>query len=357
MIDYLTLAILAASRLDDAEAARNLGKVADLDDPDDIARYTDDMPTLRASMERGGYLDRKGDDSDVVTLVLRTQKEADPEHLYETISRSFFPELADVARRSRQELDAASRSRDIGQNIRDIGRLIYDRPRNVGRDNETRVAFALGALSAVAGFSNVQDAWFEAETNVVNGGDPRAEATDWNAILNSTVARTFEQAAENLGLFDAIDPSAPSKAAHAIVLAVRAQSEKKPFDTIARIESLGYPHLADLARRAHSKLPAGSFAFDCEPEDVAPPPILAVSPDTHVAPLEGSTATSFSFGGLSPEVERAAGIIGGWIDPAAEARRDVAAKARAMMAAGDLAGAVGVLVASYDANGSPTEEE
>jgi hypothetical protein len=148
--------------------------------------------------------------------------------------------------------------------------------------------------------------------------------------------------------------AAPSKAGHAVALAIRAQSEARPFDTLARIEAMGYPHLADLARRAWSKLPAGSFADDEAEEAVGPFPSPAVS--SHAATFGARLASPpFSFDDLPPDVERAAGILGGWIDPAAEARRDVAAKARAMMAAGDLAGAVGVLVASYDANGSPVE--
>ena len=81
------------------------------------------------------------------------------------------------------------------------------------------------------------------------------------------------------------------------------------------------------------------------------PALLADRPSLR-ASVERAAGIAFAFDD-SPDVARAAGILGGWIDPAAEARRDVAAKARAMMAAGDLAGAVGVLVASYDANGSP----
>jgi len=98
---------------------------------------------------------------------------------------------------------------------------------------------------------------------------------------------------------------------------------------------------------------ASGIAFD-DAEAVVPFPPLTVTA-SHVATL-GSVLTSppLAFDD-SPDVMRTAGILGGWIDPAAEARRDVAAKARALMAAGDLAGAVGVLVASYDANGSPVE--
>lgn len=106
----------------------------------------------------------------------------------------------------------------------------------------------------------------------------------------------------------------PSKAGHAVALAIRAQSEARPFDTLARIEAMGYPHLADLARRAWAKLPAGSFADDAE-EAVGPFPSPAVT--SHPATL-GARLTSppFAFDDLnSPDV-----------------------------------------AASYDANGSPVEE-
>lgn len=75
---------------------------------------------------------------------------------------------------------------------------------------------------------------------------------------------------------EATDPS-PSKASHAIALAIRAQSETDPSPSIASLEAMGYPHLADLARRAWSKLPAGSFAFDEAPESVVPLPPLTVA--------------------------------------------------------------------------------
>ena len=86
----------------------------------------------------------------------------------------------------------------------------------------------------------------------------------------------------------------PSKAGHAVALAIRAQSEARPFDTLARIEAMGYPHLADLARRAWSKLPAGSFAFDDAEEAVGPFPSPAVTshPATFGARL---TSPPFAF--------------------------------------------------------------
>ena len=63
---------------------------------------------------------------------------------------------------------------------------------------------------------------------------------------------------------EAIDPS-PSKAGHAIALAIRAQSETDPSPSLASLEAMGYPHLADLARRARSTFPAEAFAFDDPP--------------------------------------------------------------------------------------------
>ena len=260
MTDHLTNALLAAARLDDAEAAKHLGHIVDLDEPHAIAHVTEGRPSLRASMERGGYLHPDHDDVSAIDLLLRAQTEAEPERHYATLARRGFIAVAYVAQRARDALDVE-----------------------------------------------------------------RSMSPD----------------------------ASPSKAGHAVALAIRAQSEARPFDTLARIEAMGYPHLADLARRAWAKLPAGSFADDAE-EAVGPFPSPAVS--SHAATLGARLASPpFAFDDLPPDVARAAGILGGWIDPAAEARRDVAAKARATMAAGDIAGAVGVLVASCDANGSPVE--
>ena len=71
---------------------------------------------------------------------------------------------------------------------------------------------------------------------------------------------------------EAIDPS-PSKAGHAIALAIRAQSETDPSPSLASLEAMGYPHLADLARRARAQIVAsrsarvvaGSFEFTPSP--------------------------------------------------------------------------------------------
>jgi hypothetical protein len=68
------------------------------------------------------------------------------------------------------------------------------------------------------------------------------------------------------------DPS-PSKASHAIALAIRAQSETDPSPSLASLEAMGYPHLADLARRARAQIAAsrsarvvaGSFEFTPSP--------------------------------------------------------------------------------------------
>lgn len=182
MTDHLTAAILAASRLDDAAAAEHLGHIVDLDEPHAIAHVTEERPSLRASMERGGYLAPDHDDASAICLILRAQTEAEPERLYARLARRGYPLLADVAQRSREALDAASYS---------------------------------------------------------------------------------------------------PKAGHAVALAIRAQSEARPFDTLARIEAMGYPHLADLARRAWSKLPAGSFAFDEAPD-------VAASYDANGSPVEGT---------------------------------------------------------------------
>jgi len=73
--------------------------------------------------------------------------------------------------------------------------------------------------------------------------------------------------------FDEATDSSPSKAGHAVALAIRAQSEARPFDTLARIEAMGYPHLADLARWARAQIAAsrsarvvaGSFEFTPSP--------------------------------------------------------------------------------------------
>ena len=71
---------------------------------------------------------------------------------------------------------------------------------------------------------------------------------------------------------EANDPS-PSKASHAIALAIRAQSETDPSPSLARLEAMGYPHLADLARWARAQIAtsrsarvvAGSFEFTPSP--------------------------------------------------------------------------------------------
>ena len=68
------------------------------------------------------------------------------------------------------------------------------------------------------------------------------------------------------------DPS-PSKASHAIALAIRAQSETDPSPSLASLEAMGYPHLADLARWARAQIAAsrsarvvaGSFEFTPSP--------------------------------------------------------------------------------------------
>ena len=167
--DHLTAAILAAARLDDTAAAKHLGHIVDLDEPHAIARVTAGRPSLRASMERGGYLNLDHDDASAVDLLLRAQTEANPEILYARLARRGFPLLADVAQRSREALDAAS-------------------------------------------------------------GD-----------------------------------SAPMRSGHAVALAIRAQAERDPEATLARIDEMGYPHLADIARRARSTFPEEAFAFDDPP--------------------------------------------------------------------------------------------
>ena len=233
MTDHLTNAILAAARLDDATAVDQLGYLVDLDNPHAIAHVTEGRPSLRASMERGGYLAPDHDDGSAIDLLLRAQTEAEPERHYATLARRGFPLLADVAQRSREALDA----------------------------------------TCTCG----------------SGGNPR-----------------------------------------------RCARHPDAYD--AHITEMNRENDADDAAEA-----VGPF----------PSPTVTSHPATFGARL---TSPPFSFDDLPPDVARAAGIIGGWIDPAAEARRDVAAKARAMMADGDIAGAVGVLVASYDANGSPVEE-
>ena len=55
------------------------------------------------------------------------------------------------------------------------------------------------------------------------------------------------------------------KSGHAVALAIRAQAERDPEATLARIDEMGYPHLADIARRSRSTFPAEAFAFDDQP--------------------------------------------------------------------------------------------
>jgi len=171
MTDHLTNAILAAARLDDIAAANHLGYVVDLDEPHAIAHITAGSPYLRASMERGGYLHADHDEASAVCLMLRAQHEAEPEHIYATLARRGFQLVADVAKRSRDALDAA----------------------------------------------------------------------------NATTPD------------EATDPS-PSKASHAIALAIRAQSETDPSPSLASLEAMGYPHLADLARWARAQIAASRSA-------------------------------------------------------------------------------------------------
>ena len=68
MTDHLTAAILAAARLDDTEAAKHLGHVVDLNEPHAVARVTEGRPSLRASMERSGYLASDHDDESAVEV-------------------------------------------------------------------------------------------------------------------------------------------------------------------------------------------------------------------------------------------------------------------------------------------------
>ena len=108
MTDHLTAAILAAARLDDTAAAKHLGHVVDLNEPHAVARVTAGRPSLRASMERSGYLASDHDDESAVDLILRAQTEPNPEILYARLARRGFPLLAAIAQRSREALDAAS---------------------------------------------------------------------------------------------------------------------------------------------------------------------------------------------------------------------------------------------------------
>lgn len=110
--DHLTAATLAASRLDDAEAAKHLGHVVDLDEPHAIAHVTAGRPSLRASLERGGYLHPDHDDASAICLILRAQTEANPERLYARLAHRGYPLLADVAQRSREALDVATATPD-----------------------------------------------------------------------------------------------------------------------------------------------------------------------------------------------------------------------------------------------------
>lgn len=114
MTDHLTNAILAAARLDDTEAAKHLGYIVDLDEPHAIAHVTAGRPYLRASMERGGYLHPDHDEASVICLMLRAQHEANPEILYARLARRGFPLLADVAKRSRDALDAQQPAVSVG---------------------------------------------------------------------------------------------------------------------------------------------------------------------------------------------------------------------------------------------------
>lgn len=114
MTDHLTAAILAAARLDDTEAAKHLGHVVDLNEPHAVARVTAGRPSLRASMERGGYLAPDHDEASAIFLLLRAQTEANPEVLYERLARRGFQLVADVAKRSRDALDAQQPAVSVG---------------------------------------------------------------------------------------------------------------------------------------------------------------------------------------------------------------------------------------------------
>ena len=84
---------------------------------------------------------------------------------------------------------------------------------------------------------------------------------------------SLRAAVERAASPDEATDSSPSKAGHAIALAIRAQSETDPSPSLARLEAMGYPHLADLARRARAQIAAsrassvvaGSFEFTPSP--------------------------------------------------------------------------------------------
>jgi len=84
--------------------------------------------------------------------------------------------------------------------------------------------------------------------------------------------RASVERAAGIAFDEANDPS-PSKAGHAIALAIRAQSETDPSPSLASLEAMGYPHLADLARWARAQIAAsrsarvvaGSFEFTPSP--------------------------------------------------------------------------------------------
>ena len=100
-----------------------------------------------------------------------------------------------------------------------------------------------------------------------SGYDARKLLREFPVTLPALLADRphLRAAVERAASPDEAADSSPSKAGHAIALAIRAQAERDPEATLTRMEAMGYPHLADLARRARSTFPAEAFAFDDPP--------------------------------------------------------------------------------------------
>lgn len=178
-------------------------------------------------------------------------------------------------------------------NLRFIIAAMREHPTAYAVTNDALAAFAYGVLVGATDAS-VSDAWNAAVRAVLHPDDRGALAPDWNALPCSRVADVFEHAADALGL--------------------TTDAATKPVATTA---------LPDAGRVVASQ----TFAFD------DPPP-----PWHPYASREEWEAA----------VNRTAGILAGAIDPAAEARRAAAKRARALLAAGDVSACVAEMLAMME---------
>jgi hypothetical protein len=131
------------------------------------------------------------------------------------------------------------------------------------------------AILAASRLDDTAAAAHLAEHLGASGYDARKLLREFPVTLPALLADrpSLRAAVERSASPDEETDSSSSKAGHAVALAIRAQSETDPSPSLASLEAMGYPHLADLARRARAQIAAsrsarvvaGSFEFTPSP--------------------------------------------------------------------------------------------